>query len=700
MMLDLLNLSRQRKLPIIVGGERAECGLACLTMIANYFEHDVDLNFVRQKFPISLTGTTLRTVLRGADSFNLGPRAVRVEMEDLDQLQLPAILHWDLNHFVVLKAIKKTHYVLHDPAIGHITRSRTEMDERFSGVAVEFHPSEPFEKIKNRSITRIRDLWTHINGLKRSVVQVLLLSFIMQVAILVAPFYLQLTVDEVIQTRDIELLYVLALGFTGLLIIQVISTAIRNWVINALGFMISFQVIANLARHMLRLKTDFFERRHVGDIMSRLSSVLPIRDALTKGLATALIDGIMILIATVILFLYSPLLALIVLCSLILTAIFTFILYPAQYLRTEENIVAQAEAHSILMENVRAATTIKIMGRDTERHEYWLGHWARSSNSAFSVEKYTIGMKAGQAIITGIQLILVVFIAAKMNLEGHGFSIGMLFAFLSYRQTMTESTLTLIDQVLKFRYISLHLDRVGDIVHSEPEAEREESGQIFSGDGGIDVQNITFQYSPSDPVILENASMTIEAGSFVAITGPSGGGKTTLLKILLGLYSPQQGKIFLDGLPTTPGLFQSWRDQIGVVAQDDTLLSGTIADNIAFSDMNMDMVKVYDAAKMAGVHDEIMRLPMQYLSLVGDMGSMLSGGQTQRVLLARALYREPKILILDEGTANLDPDTEMLIVDLLSEMPITRIVVAHRPALIKRAERVFKVEDQKISQIR
>ena len=169
----------------------------------------------------------------------------------------------------------------------------------------------------------------------------------------------------------------------------------------------------------------------------------------------------------------------------------------------------------------------------------------------------------------------------------------MLFAFLSYRQTMTESTLTLIDQVLKFRYISLHLDRVGDIVHSEPEAEREESGQIFSGDGGIDVQNITFQYSPSDPVILENASMTIEAGSFVAITGPSGGGKTTLLKILLGLYSPQQGKIFLDGLPTTPGLFQSWRDQIGVVAQDDTLLSGTIADNIAFSDMNMDLSLIH-----------------------------------------------------------------------------------------------------------
>ncbi len=210
--------------------------------------------------------------------------------------------------------------------------------------------------------------------------------------------------------------------------------------------------------------------------------------------------------------------------------------------------------------------------------------------------------------------------------------------------------------------------------------------------GQIEARNLTFRYGASDPVLIDNCSLTIPHGEFVAITGPSGSGKSTLLKLLLGLYPTDAGEILLDGHVATPALWRTWRAQIGVVAQDDRLLSGTIADNIAFFDPDLQMERVIHAAANSRIHEEILRMPMQYLSLIGDMGSALSGGQRQRILLARALYRDPKVLILDEGTANLDEVTESAIVDLIAGLPITRIVVAHRPALVGRADTVYLLQ--------
>ena len=284
-----------------------------------------------------------------------------------------------------------------------------------------------------------------------------------------------------------------------------------------------------------------------------------------------------------------------------------------------------------------------------------------------------------------------------MIIAGEGFSVGMLFAYLSFRQTFTDRVLALINEAFNFRLLTLHLDRISDIVHAEREAAPDEpSSEDAPPKGAIEARGVRFRYGAGDRLILDGVDLCVAPGEFLAITGASGGGKSTLLKLLLGLYDPVEGEILLDGRPPDLTGWRAWRRHVGVVAQDDQLLSGTLADNIAFFDPELDMARVREAASAARIQDDIMAMPMQFLSLVGDMGAALSGGQRQRVLLARALYRRPSILILDEGTANLDPQTETEIADTIAAMAITRIVVAHRPALVRRADRVVRVEGGRV----
>lgn len=687
-----LNFARRRRLPIIQAAEAAECGLACMAMIARWHGHDVDLNGLRQRFSLSMAGATLRSLMTMSDQLGLSPRALRVELSALEKVRTPAILHWDLNHFVVLKSVARGKVVIHDPAMGSRTYSLDELSRHFTGVVLELSPSASFQKVTQKAPIRLTSLWSRMTGFWPAFFQILALSLALQVAAFAMPFQMQLVVDEAILRGDRDLLTVLALGFGALIIVQALIEALRGWALQVFGHMLSFQMVGNLVRHLMRLPSPWFEKRHVGDILSRIGSASSIQDVLTHGVIAAIIDGLMAFVAIIILWLYSPTLTAVVVLAVIISLGLTMAVFPALRARTEEQIIESAREQSHIMETVRAATTIKIMGREAERESSWRNLYANVLNASVSVGKFQISLGLFQSIVSGLQTVIVIYLGARTILAGDGFSVGMLIAFLSFRQTFTDRVMGLINQAIQFRFLGLHLERLADIVATDPETTDEIAPQLEVR-GAMRLQDVDFQYGPADRPILSQLNLTIEPGEFIAITGASGGGKTTLLKLMLGLQAPTGGRIELDGQPATPALWRSWREKVGLVAQDDRLLSGTIADNIAFFDPDLDMARVQHAAMAAQVHEDIARLPMQYLSLVGDMGSTLSGGQRQRVLLARALYRQPRILVLDEGTANLDVQTEEVIAELIAALPITRIVVAHRPALLARAGRVIVMTD-------
>ncbi len=695
---EYLNFSRRRRLPLILASEAAECGLACIAMTARFHGHDVDLNGLRQRFALSLSGMSLRSLMGLADQMGFSSRALRAEVPALSKVQMPAILHWDLNHFVVLRSINAKTAVVHDPAAGIRKVPLGQFSKHFTGVVLELTPATDFHAISAKSPIRLSSLWGQIIGATSALCQVIGLSVALQIAAFAAPFQIQLVVDEAVFHDDRDLLVVLALAFGALVVVQATLEALRGWALKVYGHLLSFQIVGNLVRHMMRLPADFFEKRHVGDIFSRIGAVQPIQDAMTRGLVAAMIDGLMAFVAAGILFFYAAGLAAIVVAATLLHLALVFALYPGLRHRTEEEILARAKEQSHLMETVRAATTIKLMGREVEREGAWRNLFVEVTNAGVSVGKYQISTAFIQTLLTGITYVLIVFFGARQILTGEGFSVGMLMAFLSFRQTFNDRAVAFINQLVQFRLMGLHLERLADIVTAvaEPDAPRASASNIK---GGLRGRHLSFRYGAADQFVLQDVDFDVKPGNFVAITGPSGCGKTTLLKLLLGLYAPTSGTIELDGNRAEPDLWRGWRNHIGVVAQDDRLLSGTIADNIAFFDPDLDMARVHAAATAARVHDDIMRTPMQYLGLVGDMGSTLSGGQRQRVLLARALYRQPRVLFLDEGTANLDEATEESIADLIEALPITRIVVAHRPALIRRASRVFRISDRRVEEL-
>lgn len=694
---DEVGLS-DRKLPVITASEAAECGLACMAMISRFHGHDVDLNGLRQRYALSLQGASLKSLMGIADQLGFSTRALKIELSALGKIHLPAIAHWDLNHFVVLKSVGARSVTIHDPAVGVRKLSRAEFSKHFTGVVLELARAEGFEPIAARTPMKLSLLWSKITGWWSALAGVLVMSLALQIAAFVAPLQMQLVVDQALAQADHDLLTVIALGFGALVVFQASIEALRSWALRVFGHLLSFQITGNLVRHMLRLPADFFEKRHVGDIISRLGSVKPIQEAITQGVVGTVIDGAMACAAAVILFFYSTTLAFIVIAAVLINLGLSLALATQIKQRMEETILAEAKEQTHLIETVRAATTLKLLGREAVREGAWRNLHAETTNASISLGKFQISQTFIQSVVTSLQTVLVIYVAGSAILSGQGFSVGMLFAFLAYRQTFTDRAMALVNQLMEFRFLRLHLDRLSDIVTTPAESGGEATGML-QVEGRIRLKGVSFRYGATDPLVLEDIDLEIEPGDYVAIQGPSGGGKTTLLKLLLGLNHPTDGMIELDGQAATPERFRAWRDKIGVVAQDDRLLSGTIADNIAGFDPDLDMTRVLAAAEAAQVHADIMRAPMQYLTLVGDMGSTLSGGQRQRVLLARALYRNPKILILDEGTANLDEQNEALIADLIDQMTITRIVVAHRPSLLRRARRVFTVSDRKLSPV-
>ncbi|MEE1610897.1 peptidase domain-containing ABC transporter [Microvirga sp. CF3016] len=685
------------RLPAIIQSEAAECGLACLAMIATYHGREVDLAALRRLFSVSLKGVTLKDVLAMGQRLGLTGRGLRLEPEQLERIALPCILHWDMNHFVVLKRVGGRTITIHDPASGVRTLTLDEVGRRFTGIALELTPTASFERKKETSRLRLTALWDGMRGVGRGLAQALVLSAVLQAAVLAAPFTMQLAVDGAVMQGDQGLLAALALGFGLLTLIRIAADWLRSQVLLFLGGALHFRMGANLFHHLVRLPLSWFEKRHVGDLVSRFRSVEPVQRLVSDGLVAALVDGVTAILTLVVILVYSSTLSGIVLGALALCILLRLAFYRALHQRQEEVIEAAAREQTTFIETARAIQSIKIFGREADREALWQNRHAETISCSIRYGRFTIGFKRASDLIHGIENALVLYFGAR-TVMANELTIGMLCAFLAYKEQFLGMATNLIETGIQHRMLALHLDRLSDIALADREHERDrESPGTRQVAGAVDLVGVSFRYADTEPEVLSGACLQVAAGSFVAITGPSGAGKTTLLKIMLGLFKPTQGCVLIDGTPLEHFGVQDFRAQIGVVMQDDQLLSGSIAENISFFDANLDLAWARQCAAVAGIDDEIMGMPMNYDTLIGDMGTTLSGGQRQRVLLARALYRRPRMLFMDEGTSHLDLDKEREVNRALSRLKITRIVIAHRPETIRAADRIVVLRDGRLS---
>src|SRR5215203_6158480 len=698
--MSLLSFASRGHLPMIRQTEAAECGLACLAMVASYHGHRLDLNTLRRRHPVSLNGVTLRGLIQVASHLQLLSRPLRFELEHLRQLRLPAILHWGMNHFVVLKAVTRKGIVVHDPASGAKFLPHAEASKHVTGVALELAPAEGFLAKDERARLPLSTFWGQLAGSGHALLQILALSVVLQLLAHAAPWYMQLTIDEVISRGDVDLLLVLALGFGLLMLIRTATSAIRSMILLVVQNVMHFELGARLFRHLIRLPTSFFEKRHIGDLLSRFSSLEPIRNLLAEGMIAAFIDGVMAAVTLAMIFFYSTQLALVVVAAVVLYAAVRLALYRVLWRRTEATIQARAQENSTFIETVRAIQSLKLFNRESEREAQWLNRYSDLVGANVRLGRAQIAFTTINGAIFGLENIVVVYLAAKLALN-NALTVGMIFAFMSYKQHFEGKAVQLVEKALEFRILGLHLERLSDIALTPLERGHDQAlAYTRKVRGHIELRNVFFRYAETEPFVLEDINLTIEPGEFITIMGPSGGGKTTLVKIMLGLLDPTMGEVLIDGVPLSMIGPRAYREQIGAVMQEDQLLSGSIADNICFFDPEFDQERMVACAQLAGIHQEIMAMPMTYNSLVGDMGSSLSGGQKQRVLLARALYRQPRILFLDEGTAHLDVDNERHINESLNRLRMTRISVAHRPDISAGADRVIRIAKTVQSDVR
>ncbi|NVM77069.1 ATP-binding cassette subfamily B protein RaxB [Duganella sp. SG902] len=685
------------RLPVILQTQATECGLACLGMVAGYHGFRADLATLRRRFSISLKGATLAHLIKMAKQLNLESRPLRVDLDELDKLKLPCILHWNFNHFVVLNKVGTKSVTIHDPASGMREIAKVELSAAFTGVALELWPSQNFEPQVQVQTIRLRSMMGRVSGLARSFSQILILAAALEVFALISPFFLQWVIDNVIVSGDRDLLTTLALGFGLLMLMQQAVSAIRSWVVMYMTTTLSVQWRANVFTHLIRLPVDYFEKRNLGDIASRFGTVDQIQHTLTTSFLEAILDGFMSLVTLIVMFIYSSTLGWIAVGTMTLYGLSRWAWYRPLRSATEEQIVHAAKQQSHFLETVRGVKAIKLFQRHDERRATWLTLLVDQINADIRTQKLMLLYRTVNGLLFGIENILIIWLGAKMVLDGD-FSVGVLMAFNAYKGQFDGRVSSLIDKLFEIKMLRLQGERLADIVLTVPESMN--SSHVTDTtviDPVIEVSNLRYRYAEQESWVLDDVSFKITSGESVAIVGASGCGKTTLINVLLGILPATDGKVTVGGIEVQHFGGEILRQLIGAVLQDDVLFAGSIAENISFFDPSVDQAWVEECARLAAIADEIAAMPMGYNTLVGEMGTVLSGGQKQRVLLARALYKRPKILLLDEATSHLDIAKEYAVNLAVKGLNITRIIIAHRPETIASADRVIALQAGKVA---
>lgn len=689
--INLLDLRWQRRVPVIHQTETAECGLACLAMICGHFGKNIDLIYLRRKFNLSARGATLAGINGIAEQLGMATRALSLELDELRVLKTPCILHWDFSHFVVLVSVKRNRYVLHDPARGIRYISREEMSRYFTGVALEVWPGSEFQSETLQTRISLRSLINSIYGIKRTLAKIFCLSVVIEAINLLMPVGTQLVMDHAIPAGDRGLLTLISAALMFFILLKAATSTLRAWSSLVMSTLINVQWQSGLFDHLLRLPLAFFERRKLGDIQSRFDSLDTLRATFTTSVIGFIMDSIMVVGVCVMMLLYGGYLTWIVLCFTTIYIFIRLVTYGNYRQISEECLVREARAASYFMETLYGIATVKIQGMVGIRGAHWLNMKIDAINSGIKLTRMDLLFGGINTFVTACDQIVILWLGAGLVIDNQ-MTIGMFVAFSSFRGQFSERVASMTSFLLQLRIMSLHNERIADIALHEKEEKKPEIEIVADmGPISLETNGLSYRYDSQSAPIFSALSLSVAPGESVAITGASGAGKTTLMKVLCGLFEPDSGRVLINGIDIRQIGINNYHRMIACVMQDDRLFSGSIRENICGFAEEMDEEWMVECARASHIHDVIMNMPMGYETLIGELGEGLSGGQKQRIFIARALYRKPGILFMDEATSALDSESEHFVNVAIKNMNITRVIIAHRETTLRTVDRVISI---------
>ncbi len=682
---------------MILQHERSECSLACVAMVASSLGLDWSLGALRRAFPISARGATLGDVRRVLSGTGIDASPLRLELDQLPALRLPLIVHWNFDHYVVLTGIRRGRYVVHDPARGVRHLSEQEFGESFTGVVLACERFGADAASPKRRDLTLWKLFPNDRSIWRGLALVAAVTLALQIAIVAMPMLVQIAVDSLAGHASLGLLAAIAGGVVSITLYQVVVSSMRSLAIADLNARLGDDMGGNLFRHMLALPLSFFEQRHTGDLVSKFGSLEAVRILFAAGLLETLLDSLTVVVLLVTLLVYAPAAAAI--CALSAVGFVTVrqvSLARSRYL-VEEGVAAKAAEETVFIETVRGVASIKGMGGEAERYGTWIRNYRRFLNASLRASRLSTILEGVRGLLPGLEIAALLIVFGLMYRE-QAISIGMIFAVLAYRQRFSEQVLRLIDRVFQLRTMDIHIGRIADILGQDAEAI--EALPATDEPTGLVVRDLEFLFQGEAHPLLAGVNIAVEPGTFVAICGESGVGKTTFLKILSGLLRPTRGTVSIAGHEVHAQGVRRLLPRSAIVLQEDQLFSGSILENITFFDASPDFARARSAARVAQIEAHICAMPLQWDTAVGDNGTTLSGGQRQRLLLARALYRSPVLLFLDEATSHLDVDTERKVLSGIRALGITTIMIAHRPEAMRIADRVVSLVGGRLREAR
>ena len=691
-----LDLFGTRRVPFVVASELNECGLACLAAISEYFRGDLGLTDIRRLAMHSGRGETLLDLRDLAERMGLAARGVRVGLDGLAALARPAILHWEMNHFVVLDRVTRRGIAIMDPAAGRMKIAWSEVNKSFTGVALETKTTPDWGlRTKRARKVSVLDFMGPFSRWRIDIALILALSVLMEMLVLVAPLQMQMSIDRAVQAADGRLVWVLGAGFTLVVLMQGSVSMIRAWTMAVFGTRVGYDLMDRFVRALHRKSARFFLKHHTADILSRGRSVDTIQTLVTAQLLQALLDAVMSVAMVVVMFVAVPAMGAVVTGFGLLNIGLTASLRRAAIENSRRALRVAAKADSLFLENARAARAIKLFGKENVRISVWRNKFVELTNLHLADSR--LMMFSGQAAQVTSGLSNVALISAGTYLVlGNSITLGTMMMFFVFRTFFVERLNNCVNYMMDLRRVQTHAERIDEVMAEEAGSELDIEHPPFAiaSERGvrIDVRDLWFRYGNDSPWILKGASLAIQPGESVAITGVSGCGKSTLMNIMLGLLEPTRGEVLINGRNLKTIASGDYARLIGMVMQDDIMFQGTVADNISFFDAPVDMARVIRAAEKANIAHDIQAMPMQYYSLLAEAALDISGGQKQRLFIARAIYHDPKVLFLDEATSHLDTASERLVGQAVQAMQMTRVLVAHRKETIATAGRVLVLD--------